>query len=150
MNRHHPIPQAIRTDCLCLRGPTLHDASAIFHSYAQDSQVCRFLVWRPHVSEADTQAFVASCVHALSGDDCMPFVITERQSNLAIGMFDVRVQGSAVELGYVLARAHWGKGFMPEAIAVCGASEYFDRASCALDLCQMQVGAHWITQQSEI
>ena len=31
-------------------------------------------------------------------------------------MLEARVQGATVDIGYVLARSHWGKGFMPEAI----------------------------------
>jgi len=32
-------------------------------------------------------------------------------------MIDVRPHAHRADFGYVLARAHWGKGFMPEAIS---------------------------------
>ena len=31
-------------------------------------------------------------------------------------MLEARMQGTTVDIGYVLAPSHWGKGFMPEAI----------------------------------
>jgi [ribosomal protein S5]-alanine N-acetyltransferase len=31
-------------------------------------------------------------------------------------MLEARIQGTTVDIGYVLARFHWGKRFMPEAI----------------------------------
>jgi len=46
----------------------------------------------------------------------LPYVITPRGSDEAIGMIEARLQGSTVDIGYVLARGLWGQGFMPEAI----------------------------------
>ena len=34
-----------------------------------------------------------------------------------MGMIEVRPNGHRANFGYVLARAYWGNGFMPEAIA---------------------------------
>ena len=110
------LPREIRTSRLRLRGPVSADASAIFKSYAQDLQVCRFMIWTPHSSESITRDFIASCIEACSSRNRLPYVITIRDSDVAIGMLDTRVAGTTVALGYVLARAHWGKGFMPEAV----------------------------------
>jgi len=92
------------------------DASSIFRAYTQDPQVCRFMIWKPHVSETVTQEFIASCVEEWKAGSRLPYVITERHSDVAIGMLEARMQGTAVDIGYVLAASHWGKGFMPEAI----------------------------------
>ena len=112
----HLLPDEIHTLRLHLRAPRMEDAHAIFQSYAQDPEVSRYLVWTPHATEAATQAFIASCIGSWSNCDHQPYVIAERDTDLAIGMADVRMHGTTVELGYVLARAHWGKGFMPEAV----------------------------------
>ena len=74
------------------------------------------MIWRPHESEEVTQAFLASCVEAWKTGSRLPYVITERDSNVPIGMLEARMQGATVDIGYVLARSHWGRGFMPEAI----------------------------------
>jgi RimJ/RimL family protein N-acetyltransferase len=74
------------------------------------------MIWRPHASESVTQEFIASCGEQWKTGTRLPYVITELQSNVAIGMLEARAQGTTVDIGYVLARSHWGKGFMPEAI----------------------------------
>lgn len=110
------LPEEVLTERLRLRRPELTDASAIFHEYTQDPEVCRFMIWKPHASEAVTREFLGSCVDAWKHEDRLPYVVTERESNVAIGMLEARVQGTTVDIGYVLARLRWGRGYMPEAI----------------------------------
>jgi ribosomal-protein-alanine N-acetyltransferase len=111
------LPEQINTKRLRLRQPQVADSRSIFHAYTQDVEVCRFMIWRPHVSETVTREFIESCLAAWKAGDRLPYVITENDSNAAIGMIEGRMLGTAVDIGYVLARHHWGKGFMPEAIA---------------------------------
>jgi RimJ/RimL family protein N-acetyltransferase len=110
------LPEALVTARLHLRCPVMDDAGAIFRSYAQDPQVCRFMVWVPHASVAVTQDFIASCLAAWATGSRKAFVITELGESEPIGMLEARMQGSMVDIGYVLAAQHWGRGFMPEAI----------------------------------
>lgn len=110
------LPEEILTDRLRLRGPVVTDTATIFRAYAQDPVVCRYMIWVPHESEAITRSFIAACIDAWKGGNRMPYVITPRGSNDAIGMLEARVQGTAVDIGCVLARSHWGRGLMPEAI----------------------------------
>jgi len=111
------LPDQIDTKHLRLRKPELVDARSIFQAYTQDSDVCRFMVWTPHASETATREFIESCIEAWTGKSRLPYVIAERNSNVAIGMIEARMLGTAVDIGYVLARPHWGKGLMPEAIS---------------------------------
>lgn len=115
------LPDQVTTERLRLRRPELADASDIFRAYAQDEQVCLFMIWPPHELESVTHAFIESCVNAWEQGDRLAYVITERPANLAIGMLEARLQGSTVDIGYVLARSHWGKGLMPEAIQALAA-----------------------------
>ena len=112
-----PLPDQIDTPRLCLRRPELADACSIFQAYTQDVEVCRFMVWTPHASEAATRAFITSCMAAWDSGSGLPYVIAERGANVAIGMIEARLLGTTVDIGYVLARPHWGQGFMPEAIS---------------------------------
>jgi len=43
------LPETLATARLHLRCPVMDLAGAIFRSYAQDPQVCRFMMWVPHV-----------------------------------------------------------------------------------------------------
>lgn len=116
------LPNELTTARLHLREPVLGDAPAIFHAYAQDPQVCRFMVWTPHISESSTRGFIASCMEDWNTGKRQPYVITESASDTAIGMVDARLQGSTVDIGYVLAQSHWGQGLMPEAISTLAAA----------------------------
>ena len=56
------LPTQFITARLTLRKPELADAPAIFTAYAQDPEVTRFLVWRPHPDIATTQAYIEHCL----------------------------------------------------------------------------------------
>lgn len=111
------LPERIETSRLVLRRPTEVDALAIFSAYTQDALVSRFMVWRPHSSATETQAFIESCIRAWDEASRWAYVLTEVGDSSAIGMLEARPKGFTLDLGYVLAVAHWGKGYMPEAVA---------------------------------
>jgi [ribosomal protein S5]-alanine N-acetyltransferase len=108
-------PDAIETRRLALRRPRLDDAQAIFERYAQDREVTRYLMWLPHQSVATTSAFLAKCQTEWQDAVGFGYVITRKPADDAIGMIDLRLNGMQADLGYVLARPHWGEGLMPEA-----------------------------------
>lgn len=107
------FPDAFRTDRLTLRPVEPSDAHAIFHAYAQDPDVTRFLTWRPHRHARETEAYVASCAAAAS----RTYVLVGRHDGVLRGAFDLR-QGPphCLSVGYVLARPWWGQGLMAEAL----------------------------------
>jgi ribosomal-protein-alanine N-acetyltransferase len=114
---HVQLPGEVVGARIRLRKPSAADADTAFERYAQDPLVCRYLVWRPHESVATTREFITSCIEAWRSEARRPYVIAEKPADSAIGMIEARVQSSTVGLGYVLARSHWGKGLMAEAIA---------------------------------
>lgn len=118
----HLLPDLIKTDRLRLRKPDVADSRALFQGYTQDSEVCRFMTWTPHASESATRSYVESCIAAWDAGSRLSYVITLRDSDGAIGMIEARMLGTTVDLGYVLARPHWSKGLMPEAIAALAES----------------------------
>jgi ribosomal-protein-alanine N-acetyltransferase len=109
-------PKSIETDRLVFRPPVLEDANAIFAAYAQDPQVTRFMVWRPHAMESETHEFIASCIARWSSGTAFPYVLALKSNDAVVGMLEARPKAHIANIGYVLARAHWGKGLMPEAI----------------------------------
>ena len=137
------LPEHLETKRLVLRPPIESDTTDIFRAYTQDPLVCRFMVWKPHLVEAETQAFIASCIAAWGEGVRRPYVITESGSSTAIGMLEARIQDYTVDFGYVLARAHWGKAYMPEAVlALANAAlerDFFRvQASCDVENHQSQ------------
>lgn len=94
----------------------MDDAEAIFHGYARDPEVTRFLSWVPHKSMADTRAYLRDCIDCWRDQSRFLWAITRLSDGTVIGMIDLRPAGHMAETGYVLARAEWGKGLMTEAL----------------------------------
>ena len=116
--RSGPPPRTLETPRLQLRPPRLDDAEAIFTGYARDPEVSRFLPWTAHSSLADTRAFLRECLDAWRGKSRFPWAITLRPGAFPIGMIELRLLGHMGDVGYVLSRAQWGKGYMTEALRV--------------------------------
>jgi [ribosomal protein S5]-alanine N-acetyltransferase len=112
------LPQSLHSDRLRLRAPLIADAAHIFATYGQDASVARYMIWRPHTDVRQTEEFIADCLQSWEGDGRCPYILTLLNQREPIGMLDARFHGHIVDVGYVLARSHWGKGLMPEAIGV--------------------------------
>ena len=109
------FPEMVRTERLLLRRPLPGDADAIFLAYAQDHDVTRYLMWRPHSSVETTRAFIADCDDLWKSLTAYAYVITGKEDGKPIGMIDFRPERPRADFGYVLAKSHWGRGLMPEA-----------------------------------
>jgi ribosomal-protein-alanine N-acetyltransferase len=127
MSASERLPKSFETSRLVLREPRPEDALAIFQSYSQDPLVTRYLVWKPNGSLAETEAFIAASMQARANGDRYPYVVALKDAeHIPLGMFDAKINQHIVDIGYVLARAHWGNGYMPEAV------RFFTEAALAL------------------
>jgi len=109
------MPERMETKRLVLRVPRMDDAAAIFAGWAQDTEVTRYLTWRPHQQIQETEAFIQNCLSAWESETRFPYMITLKESGEVIGMIDPRIDGTKVGIGYGAARAYWGKGYVTEA-----------------------------------
>lgn len=109
-------PERIETERLVLRIPSLEDAESIFNAYAQDADVVRYLMWRPHKKIRETRDFLARCRAGWEGGAQFPYAITLKQSGEVIGMIEIRIDGFKASVGYVLAHPFWKKGLTTEAL----------------------------------
>jgi RimJ/RimL family protein N-acetyltransferase len=109
-------PETIETERLRLRLPAMEDATAIFEQYAQDAEVTKYLVWRPHRSIEETQDFLRRCLSVWEQASAFPWVISRKSDGRLIGMVEIRPGSHKSDLGYVLAREFWGNGYAPEAV----------------------------------
>lgn len=112
--------EIIQTERLLLRRPKQSDAQAVFHCYASDREVTRYLSWPTHRSVADTLAFIS-----LSDDEWQrwpagPYLVFSRENSHpeallgSTGLF-YKSPIRAVT-GYVFAREAWGQGYATEAL----------------------------------
>ena len=98
-----------------LRQPTLDDARAIFETYAQDTEVTRFLTWRPHSTIGETRDFLQSRLDAWRKQSGFTWAITLLDQKL-IGAIALRVRDFKADAGYVIARPFWNQGYATEAL----------------------------------
>jgi RimJ/RimL family protein N-acetyltransferase len=133
------LPETLETLRLLLRRPLPRDADVIFHAYAQDREVTRFLVWLPHSSVETTRKFIADCETRWETAKAFPYVITRKADRELLGMIEFRPNGHRADFGFVLARRYWGQGLMPEAVSalisivLAQPSVYRVEATCDVD-----------------
>jgi RimJ/RimL family protein N-acetyltransferase len=107
-------PEMITTARLVLRRPKSSDATAKYE-YGSDPEVARYMDWARHTSLSDTVAFVERAASSWRSGDEYTWTITVKPEDRAVGSVACRVRGHAADLGYVLAREHWGRGYATEA-----------------------------------
>ncbi|MBN1409387.1 MAG: GNAT family N-acetyltransferase [Spirochaetales bacterium] len=106
----------METDNLLLRIPSVSDAKAIFQNYATDPEVTRYLPWKPHKNIGETRRYLKGLLEKWITSKEFTWVIIDKKSRDVMGMIALRVQGYKAEFGYVLARRHWNRGYMTEAL----------------------------------
>ena len=109
------LPDVIVTQRLVLRPSRESDVPDVFAGYARDPEVTRYLLWRPHLTMVETEAFIVSQIARRGRSEEQTWVITRAEEDRALGMIGLGARNS-YELGYVLARPEWGKGYMTEAV----------------------------------
>jgi RimJ/RimL family protein N-acetyltransferase len=110
------IPDIFETARLLLRPVKFADVDAIFGSYAQDEEVTRYLIWRPHRSRSETRAYVERCI-ATPFEVERTYMILGRDDNVVRGAFALRQRAThRLDCGYVLARRWWRQGLMTEVL----------------------------------
>lgn len=116
------IPRPVRweTERLVLRDAQLADAEAV-DGYAQDPEVVRHMIWGPNSPERTREVLQARLQEqADPARRIFELMIEEKASGKVVGGAGLRVADNSAldaDLGYVLARAQWGQGIVPEACA---------------------------------
>jgi len=125
--------RALHTARLLLRAPRPGDEQAAHANWAQDPAVLRYLGWRPHTALAQTRAQLDWDQARWLKRSAWTWLLIERRARrndaaaappggAPIGLVQLipqQLDGPPhhLRLGYLLARAHWGRGLMREALA---------------------------------
>ncbi len=109
-------PERIDTARLRLRRSAESDAAALFAAYAQDREVTMYLAWRPTGRLEDTREHLRIARAAWEDGRAFQWVILRREDKKLLGMIGARIDGHKAELGYVLAKEFWRRGYMTEAL----------------------------------
>ena len=109
------VPVQWETPRLVAR-PAMRDvASQLFEAYAQDPDVARYMIWRPHRDIDETIAFLDRCENVWQNGTAFPWTLWMKDDGSLAGMIEVRLTGSAADIGYVLRKSLWRRGLMTEA-----------------------------------
>lgn len=113
MSSMHP-PEVIDLGDIRLRRPRRGDAEAIFE-YGSDPDVARFADWPVQTSIAPIVELIEERKTRWEHGSEYNWVIVESVSDRAIGGVSCKLNGEAAEIGYLLNRSHWGKGYATKA-----------------------------------
>jgi [ribosomal protein S5]-alanine N-acetyltransferase len=107
-------PETFELPQLRLRRPRPSDAEAVFE-YGSDPEVARFADWPVRTSiDGLAESLLARAARWDAGEDFY-WIITRADDDRAIGGITCQITGDSAEVGFLLARQHWGKGWATEA-----------------------------------
>lgn len=115
----HLGTRTITTERLILRRFTLEDAQAMYHNWASDPDVTRYLTWPAHSSVEITQMVLCDWIADYEKDDFYQWAIELRELGQPIGTISVvshNDKAQLVHIGYALGRRWWRRGIMSEAL----------------------------------
>ncbi len=111
-------PPRLETARLILRGWELTDIEHVYR-YASDHEVAAYMGWSRHTCLGDSLGFLDGFVSGLYEQQELSYAVCLRaEPERALGGVGVHWRSrehAVMELGYVLARQHWGQGYLPEA-----------------------------------
>jgi RimJ/RimL family protein N-acetyltransferase len=115
-----PLPAfpPIETERLSIRPIARSDLPALLEVNG-DPEVTRYLPYNAWTGAAEGEAWFARMEKLAAGGDACQLVIVERALDRAIGtclVFRYSDRDRMAEIGYVLGRASWGRGYMLEAL----------------------------------
>ena len=108
------------TERLILRPFTEDDAEAVFNNWASDDEVTKYLTWPTHSSVDVSREYVSYCIQQYTKPSRYQWGIELKNTHKLIGNISVVSsieELECMELGWVIGRAYWGNGYMPEAAA---------------------------------
>lgn len=106
----------ITTPRLVLRPPRPTDAEQLFVQVCSQPEVVRYLRWRTHSDAQATREVLGKIIESNRSCPEMTWIIDEVDGADSVGMFTCWWEDRAVELGFCLAPAAWGRGYMGEAV----------------------------------
>lgn len=143
MSSFSKVPEVVETRRLLLRPPEPADAEAIFQRYSSDAEVTLYLSWPRHRGVDEARTFVEFSEAAWQRWPAGPYLIFTPDGVLRGGTgFNFEARDRA-EVGYVLAKDSWGRGYATEALrAMVEVAAKID-VRCLHALCHTEHEASW-------
>jgi RimJ/RimL family protein N-acetyltransferase len=114
------MPSPILTTArLSLRPLDENDGAAVF-AMMSDDEAMRFWDWPAFIDRETVDEIVAGQLAGVRSGDALYWAVTLSGNDRAIGVCDlsgIDMHHRRAEIGFLFARAHWGKGYAAEAMA---------------------------------
>ena len=108
----------LETDRLILRRFVQEDSEAMYHNWASDDEVTKFLTWPTHSDVDVTREVLSIWIAGYKKADFYNWAIELKKIGEVIGNISVvcvKENIACAELGYCIGTKWWGLGIMPEA-----------------------------------
>lgn len=115
----HLGTKQIETQRLLLRPFTLEDATAMYHNWASDPVVTKFLMWPTHASEEVSRMVLSDWVSHYGEESYYQWAIVPRDFGQPIGSIaavHIHDRVGKAEVGYCIGKKWWHQGIMTEAL----------------------------------
>lgn len=111
----------LESDGLILRRFQESDASAVFHHWASDEEVVKYLNWEKHRTIDDSIGYVDQCIKSYADDHYYHWAIVPSDDpQLPIGaIFATEVDDTVakVHIAYNIGKQWWNRGYTSRALA---------------------------------
>ena len=112
--------QRIETKRLILRRFTMKDVLPMYHNWASDPEVTKYLMWPAHSSPRVTETVLREWIQNYEQDDFYQWAIVLKENGEEpIGSISVVSQDAKTgkaQVGYCIGKKWWHKGVMSEAL----------------------------------
>lgn len=112
--------QRIETKRLILRRFTMKDVQPMYHNWASDPEVTKYLMWPAHSSPRVTETVLREWIQNYEQDDFYQWAIVLKENGEEpIGSISVVSQDAKTgkaQVGYCIGKKWWHKGVMSEAL----------------------------------
>lgn len=111
-------PTVLETGRLALRFVEERDIDAFFAIYS-DPQVARYLSKPAQMERAQAAKMVGNVLAGYADGSSVTFAMERCVDRVVVGnvmLFRFNEESRRAEIGYSMARAHWGQGYMDEAL----------------------------------
>ena len=116
----HKGTKTLETSRLILRRACSADAEPMFHNWANDPDVTKYLTWPSHENMNVTRSIVTSWVESYHKEDYYHWMIVLKETGEPIGSLLASCVGRvpSAHIGYCIGKNWWHRGIMTEALNV--------------------------------
>lgn len=114
----HTGTKVMETSRLILRPFKLSDAKMMYHNWACDDEVTKYLTWPTHSDVFVTKTILQMWVDGYNDQEFYQWAIELKESGEVIGslsLFGINNHDENAEVGYCIGREYWNKGIVSEA-----------------------------------